>query len=68
MGHSFGGYTAVQYLRTKKPDLNHLYLLSPAGMTHKDESVIEDQLKDQFKFSWWKRKLFKGILYLIQDH
>lgn len=34
MGHSFGGYTVTQYCRIKRPNLNHLYLLSPGGFTN----------------------------------
>jgi cardiolipin-specific phospholipase len=67
MGHSFGGYTALQYVKTHQPNLKHLYLLSPAGMTTVDETKVDSTLKNNYKMGFFKRKFVKTVMWLIQD-
>lgn len=37
--HSFGGFTAIQYLRLHKPNIKSLILLSPAAFTNKPDEI-----------------------------
>ena len=65
MGHSFGGYTAFQYYRTKNPSIKSLYLMSPAGFTGKTDKEIEDLFKPMMRNSGWR--LFSSVFYLIEE-
>lgn len=67
MGHSFGGYTAAQYVRTQNPPLKKLYLLSPAGFTYKTEEEIMAHYKTKYKPGKFKMAMVKTALYFIMD-
>lgn len=68
MGHSFGGYTAAQFARTRKKEkLKKLYLLSPAGYTHRDIGDMDAELKAKFKMGVVKRSFFKSVFWLIHE-
>lgn len=43
MAHSMGGYISSQWVRLKNPPLKHLYLLSPAGFTNKDDETLKKE-------------------------
>lgn len=40
LGHSIGAYIVSQYFKLKRPPLKLLYLMSPAGFTHKTDEEI----------------------------
>jgi len=68
LGHSLGGYTAVQDLRTnpdQRPD--KLFLLSPAGFTSKTKEEINDMLESYTQMTLSKKMVAFGIFYLLHD-
>ena len=69
LGHSFGGYTAFQYVRTKNPPIKSLYLMSPAGFTGKTDKEMEEGFKKRMKnkASGWRMKMFRAVFYLIEE-
>ena len=67
MGHSFGGYTAFQYYRTKNPPIKSLYLLSPAGFTSKSDEEIEEIYQKMIKGLVWRQMMFWSVFYLMEE-
>ena len=66
-GHSFGGYIAVQLLRTKNPCIKRLFLISPAGFTYKSKEEVYESLKSRGLGKFFL-KMGTFVNYLIDSH